>query len=80
MTTHPGLQIPRDALETFYHDVPDRAVAEEAASLVVPNSRSVVEGRIDWVPWAGGEGEGEVGCTYVLCEEDRAVPVEVARW
>ena len=69
-----GLQIPHDALSILYYDVSPQKLAERAASLVVPNSRSVSEGTIDYVPW------NDIPCTYVICEQDQALPAAVARW
>lgn len=74
MEVRDGLQVPHNAQEMLYHDVSPPELAEKAASLVMPNSRSVSEGTISYVPW------NDMPCTYVLCEQDKAVPPEVARW
>ncbi|KAK3614883.1 hypothetical protein LTR56_026949 [Elasticomyces elasticus] len=68
-----GLQIPHRARDILYNDLPDD-LAEKAASLVVPNSRTVVEQTIDYVPW------NDIPCTYVICEKDRALLPAVSQW
>ena len=68
-----GLQIPHDAKEILFNDVPDE-LATKAAELVVPNSRSVTEDTISYVPW------DDMPCTYIMCELDQALPAQVAQW
>lgn len=41
---------------------------------MVPNCRSVVEAGIEYVPWY------DIPCTYVICEKDKTLPPETARW
>ena len=68
-----GLQIPHDAKEILFNDVPEE-FATKAAELVVPNSRGVTEATISYVPW------NDMPCTYIMCELDQALPAQVAQW
>ncbi|AWW41334.1 alpha/beta fold hydrolase [Streptomyces cadmiisoli] len=67
--SHEVEAVPGDPVDLFYADVP-RTVAEEAAARLVPQSAKAFSDVVERAGWH------HVPSTYIVCEHDRAIPVQ----
>ena len=68
-----GTAVAKNAADAFYNDVLPRSRAEELARANVTHNIKVVGGDGEGVPWM------DVESTYVLCEKDEAILVQLQR-
>ena len=68
-----GTAVAKNAADAFYNDVLPRSRAEELARANVTHNIMVVGGDVEGVPWM------DVESTYVLCEKDEAILVQLQR-
>lgn len=63
----------KNAQDAFYNDVLPRSRADELAHANVTHNIMVVGGNVEGVPWM------DVESTYVFCEKDKAILVQLQR-